>query len=181
MTVHHANRLRKENARLTRTTEKMSATRKTKDDEIARLTRELTERERYVMGQAERLAAVNARAAQLRIQRDEAQALADARSEIDPADYEQTRRYLDDARVAYRELEDELAEMNGALRMAVQEREILRPLIQDWDRLCRMLSEATNGRPKNSRDQDTLKNWSIMRPQVAAWTTSPTKPEDAKR
>lgn len=158
--------LRRDNVRLSGQLEAMGITRREKDNEIARLQRELESREEFVMAQAERVAASNDRAARLRAERDDARTLAEQRGGIDPAEAAQTKAHLEQGRAAYRKLQAEYDQISQALDFAAQDRDVLHPVVVDWDRLCRMLHEATGGRPKSSRDRDTLETWHSLRPQL---------------
>lgn len=171
----HIDQLRKELGRTSRALETVKATSRERLNKVDRLTRALADRERYIQEQAHRNAEANKRAAVLQFQLNRLREEHDARAGIDPAEVVQLRAHLEEGRNAYRELRKNYETVNNAIEGAVKEREGLQHVVRQWDRLCRRLSEQTNGRPRTERDQEILATWQAFRKQVGRHNTAITR------
>lgn len=132
-------------------------------EKITQLERELASRDRYIQEQAERNATATRRAASLKIQLDQLRADHDARVAIDPAEVQRLRANLEEGRSAYRQLRQSYDKVNNAIEGAVKERESLKHIVRQWDRLCKRLYEQTNGKPRTEKDQEILEMWRLFR------------------
>lgn len=152
----HMEQLRKELSSARRSLRQITETSEKRAARIIQLERQLANRDRYIQEQAERNARANADAAALRIDLDLLRTEHEALTDLDPVEFHENRKKLQEARRAYRDIRDRI---EGAAR----EREGLQNVVRQWDRLCKRLNEQTNGKPRTERDQEILATWKDFR------------------
>lgn len=156
---------RQENADLSVTNDRLTQALNRQKNANRRMQTTLANRDAYIQGQAEKIAAARRRASQLLIERDEARREAD-RSIVDPDKYEELLKNFQSLETAHRSLQERYDDIAEALEGAAQEREFFRQVVRSWDRLCNVLYKQVKGDPRSEKDRETLQLWTRFREQV---------------
>ena len=144
-----------------------------RDRIIGQLRRELADERRRsadaLTGQLNRSAAVRD---QLAVATDQVATLrrAQAASEqavISPEVAAKMRAQLSSLRTAHAALQEQYGQLARAAELAAAQRAQLQTVIRQWDRLCRRLHAATDGRPTNDGDRAILTTWGKFRTALA--------------